>query len=264
MIFDSHAHYDDKKFDGIRDDILNEIFKSVEIKNIMNIGVNIESSAESIKLSEEYPQIYSSVGIHPHDAGKITDDDEAIAALKNFCKHEKVKAIGEIGLDYYYDIENKDITIQWFHKQMRLASELGLPVIVHNRDATGPCLEIVKNYPNVTGIFHSFSGSIETALELIKRNWYISFSGVVTFKNAARILDVVKDVPLNRLLVETDCPYLAPHPMRGKINHSGYLKYTIEKIAELKNTPYDELCAVTYENARKIYNIQKDQGDIKK
>lgn len=254
MIFDSHAHYDDKRFNDIRDDVITEVFNG-EVSRIMNVGSNIKSSLASINLAEKYENIYAAVGVHPHDTAKIQNETETIGRIYELLQHDKVKAVGEIGLDFYYDFSPRETQAKWFDIQMRIAADVGYPVIIHDREAHGQCFDMIKKYPNVTGIFHSYSGSSETAAELIKRGWYISFSGVVTFKNATKITEVVKTIPLNRLLIETDCPYLAPHPMRGKINNSGYLKYTAEKIAELKKITYEELCKITYDNACAVYRI---------
>ena len=255
MIFDSHAHYNDKRFNDIRDDIITEVFNS-GVTRIMNVGTNVESSLESIALAEKYENIYASAGIHPHDTEKIQDETQTIGEIYRLLQHEKVMALGEIGLDFHYDFSPRDIQQKWFDIQMRIAADTGYPVIIHDREAHGACFDTACKYPNVTGIFHSYSGSIEMAAELIKRGWYISFSGVITFKNAGRILEVVKTIPLDRLLIETDCPFLAPHPMRGKLNHSGYMIYTAEKAAELHDISCEELCEITYSNACAVYKIR--------
>jgi hydrolase, TatD family len=254
MIFDSHAHYNDKRFDDNRDDIIAEVFNS-GIGRIMNVGTNVGTSLESIELAEKYENIYASVGVHPHDTEKIEDEKQTIDEIYKLLHHKKVMALGEIGLDFYYDFSARDIQVKWFDIQMQIAADTGYPVIIHDREAHGACVDTVSKYPNVTGIFHSYSGSAEMAAELIKRGWYISFSGVITFKNAAKILEVVKTIPLDRLLIETDCPFLAPHPMRGKLNHSGYMIYTAEKAAELCGISYDEMCKITYDNACAVYKI---------
>lgn len=253
--FDSHAHYNDKRFDDIRDEIIPDVINS-GVSRIMNVGSNIKSSLESIELAEKYKNIYASVGIHPHDTGKIIDEKQTIDNIYDLLNHEKVMALGEIGLDFHYDFSERDVQLKWFDIQMQIAVDTGYPVIIHDREAHGACFEMVTKYPKATGIFHSYSGNIEMAAELIKRGWYISFSGVITFKNAGRILEVVRTIPLDRLLIETDCPYLAPHPMRGKLNHSAYMKYTIEKAAEIHGISYEEMCAITYNNACAIYRME--------
>ncbi len=258
-IIDSHAHYDDARFDSeiIRDDIIAELEASGEICGRVNAGTNLETSKRSIALSERYPFFYATVGIHPHDAEELSPSDEetVIDELKALAAHRKVVAIGEIGLDFHYDEADTERQTFWFHRQMELARELSLPVVIHDREAHGAVMDIIRSYPEVKGILHSFSGSRETAAELIRMGWYISFSGVITFKNAQRAAEVVKSIPLDRLLIETDCPYLAPHPMRGKCNHSGYLRYTAAKAAELLGVSNDELCAQTVSNACTVYNI---------
>ena len=256
MIFDSHAHYNDKRFDDNRDEILGEVLNG-GIGRIMNAGTNIGTSIESIALAEKYGQIYASVGIHPHDTEKIENEQQTIDKIYELLQHEKVNALGEIGLDFHYNFSARDIQQKWFDIQMQIAADTGYPVIIHDREAHGMCYDMAVKYPSVTGIFHSYSGSAEMAAELIKRGWYISFSGVITFKNAAKITEVVKTIPLDRMLIETDCPFLAPHPMRGKLNHSGYMVYTAEKAAELCGVTYDELCKITYDNACDIYRMDK-------
>lgn len=253
-LFDTHAHYNDRRFDGIRRDIIAQVLTN-DVEYILNVGTDIASNYESIALTDEYPQFYTSVGIHPHETSKAINEYEILNELKLQLVHRKVAAIGEIGLDYHYDFSDRGTQMKWFRLQMELAADTGYPVIIHDREAHGPCLDVIKEYPSVIGIFHSYSGSAETASELIKRGWYISFSGVVTFKNATRITDVVRSVPVERLLIETDCPYLAPHPMRGKLNRSDYLRYTAAVIADIKNCAVEELCEITFENAKRIYRL---------
>ncbi|MDD4771994.1 MAG: TatD family hydrolase [Eubacteriales bacterium] len=254
-IFDSHAHYNDERFNGERQSIITEVLSDC-VEYILNAGTNINTNNESILLAEAYPQFYASVGIHPHDTAQIIDENKTLDILRRQLTHEKVAAVGEIGLDYHYDFSDRGTQMKWFRLQMELAAEADYPVIVHNREAHGPCMDMVRAFPTVKGIFHSFSGSAETAAELIKRDWYISFSGVVTFKNANRILDVVRSVPAQNMLIETDCPYLAPHPMRGKLNRSDYLCYTAAVIAEAKGMTAEELCEITLNNAKRIYRIK--------
>lgn len=256
-LFDTHAHYNDERFDGERDKIIAEVINN-GVEYILNAGTDIETSQISIDLADTYPQFYASVGVHPHEASKITGltgEKDTVLRLKQQLNSKKAVAIGEIGLDFHYDFSDRETQMKWFRLQMDLAAETGYPVIIHDREAHGPCLEIVSEYPSVTGIFHSFSGSVETAARLIERGWYISFSGTVTFRNANRILDVVRSVPVERMLIETDCPYLAPHPMRGKLNRSDYLCYTAAKIAEIKCIDTDKLAEITLENGKRIYDI---------
>lgn len=259
LLFDSHAHYDDVRFLDTnevpdRDALIKNIFDD-GVGLIMNVASNIESSVCGIKLTEQYESFYSAAGIHPHDVISYSSINEALDKLESLLLHSKVKALGEIGLDYHYDAEYKEEQKKWFRAQMELAESLDMPVIIHDREAHGDCMDIIKEFPKVKGILHSFSGSTEMAHELLKRGWYISFSGVITFKNASRILETVKSIPKDRILVETDCPYLAPVPMRGKLNHSGYLKYTAMTAAQIRNEDYDEFCTRTFKNTAEIYNI---------
>lgn len=254
-IFDTHAHYNDDRFGDERDGIIAEVLSN-GVEYILNAGTNITSNNECIALTESYPQFYASVGIHPHDTSKVNGDKETLDMLRFQLNNKKVAAIGEIGLDYYYDFSDRETQMKWFRLQMELAAETGYPVIIHDREAHGPCMDIVRAFPSVTGIFHSFSGSTETAFELIKLGWFVSFSGVVTFKNAHRILEVVRSVPVENMLIETDCPYLAPHPMRGKLNRSDYLLYTASVIAETKDINVEKLCEITLDNGKRIYRIK--------
>lgn len=232
-IFDSHAHYDDESFDDDRKEVIEEL-KREGVIGVLNCGSSYEGAIKSVELSDEYPEFYAAVGIHPENAYELTE--ESYEVIKNYAKtKEKVVAIGEIGLDYYWE-ENppKDIQKEVFRKQMALAEELDLPVVIHDREAHGDTLEIIKEFPNVKGVVHCFSGSVEFAKECIKLGYYIGFTGVVTFKNAKKIVEVAKEIPLERMLVETDCPYMSPVPKRGKRNQSNYIKYIIEKLAEIK------------------------------
>lgn len=260
-VFDSHAHYDDKRFDSElnRNEIINELISAKDVCGIVNSGTNIETSGKSLELANKYDIFYATVGIHPNDSMYIDekDSDSVIGCLKSMLKEDKAVAIGEIGLDFYYDGFDRAVQERWFIRQMDLAREVNMPVVIHDRDAHGAVMDILRQYPDVTGILHSFSGSREMAAELIRMGWYISFSGVITFKNATRIAEVVKSIPKDRILIETDCPYLAPHPMRGKCNHSGYLKYTAAKAAELLEMSYDEFCSQICENALSVFRIVK-------
>lgn len=232
-IFDSHAHYDDSSFDDDRDQLINEMHHN-GIVGIMNCGASLEGALTSVNLSKQYDFIYSAVGIHPENAYEYNSEVEE--QFRSIVKSEsKVKAIGEIGLDYHFE-ENppREIQKEIFIKQMHLAEELNLPVIIHDRDAHKDTLDIMKEFPEVKGTVHCFSGSVEFAKECIKLGYYIGITGVVTFKNAKKIHDVIREIPLERLLVETDCPYMAPVPFRGKRNKSDYIEYIIEQIALIK------------------------------
>lgn len=257
-IFDSHAHYDDARFDaeyeGGREAVLPYVF-SCGVERIVNVGANLQTSAASVDLAQRYEQIYAAVGIHPNDCGKTGALSQEMDALFALCDRPKVVALGETGMDFHYDEPSEAIQREWFHAQMELAQQKNLPVIVHDREAHGVCMEIIREHPQVRGVFHSFSGSAEMAKDLIRLGWIVSFSGVVTFRNARRVAEVVQSVPLSHLMVETDCPYLAPHPLRGTLNHSGNLTYTIAAIAELKGCSAEQVAQATYRNACNFYGI---------
>lgn len=234
IIFDTHAHYDDDSFDEDREVVLNQI-KENGVVGILNCASSYESIDKTYNLTIENDFIYGALGIHPENADEFNDDvEKEIIELVN--KNKKIIAIGEIGLDYYWE-ENpsKEIQKEVFRRQMKLAETLNLPVVIHDRDAHGDTLEIMKEFPNVKGIVHCFSGSVEFAVECIKLGYYIGIGGVVTFKNAKKIVEVVKQIPLESILVETDAPYMAPTPNRGKRNKSDYIAYIIEQIAQIKN-----------------------------
>lgn len=253
MIFDSHAHYDDESFDEDREQVIKEL-KENGIIGVLNCGASLKGAKDSLKLAEKYDFFYAAVGIHPENAYELTD--EAFEEIKQMTKNSKVRAIGEIGLDYYWD-ENppKDVQKEVFRRQMQLAKELNLPVIIHDREAHGDTLEIMKEFPEVKGVLHCFSGSVEFACECLKLGYYIGFTGVVTFKNAKKVLEVAKEVPLDRLLVETDCPYMAPTPYRGKRNRSEYIKFIIEKVAEIKGLSTAEMENKTIKNTKNLLKI---------
>lgn len=254
MIFDTHAHYDDEKFDEDRDQLLNELSQN-GISYILNASASLESLDASIGLCEKYPFIYSALGIHPHYAELM--NEEIINKIRILSKHRKVVAIGEIGLDYYYDNSPRDVQRYWFERQIELAKELCLPIIIHDRDAHEDTINIINktNAKQVGGIFHCFSGSAQMAEDMLKHNLYIAIGGPVTFKNARKTIEVVKAIPLDKLLVETDCPYLAPEPYRGKRNNSGYLVNIIKKIAEIKGVSESEVAETTLMNAKKVFKL---------
>ena len=255
MLIDSHVHLDDIKFDGDRH-ILIENFKNNNIELVINIGADLKSSVASVDLANKYPNIYAAIGVHPHSAKEV--NTMVMEQLKELALNEKVIAIGEIGLDYYYDNSPRDIQRKWFIEQLKLAKELDLPVIIHTRDAMGETFDILKNNQNgnVRGVLHCYSGSPEMALEYIKMGFYISLGGPVTFKNARLVREVAEAVPLDKLLIETDCPYLTPEPYRGKRNEPVYVKYVAEKIAEVKKISYDELVKATNENTKRLFGIK--------
>ena len=252
-IFDTHAHYADRAFNDDRDELL-ESLPEKGVKYIMLASSSVDDTAENAVIAEKYDYIYTASGVHPESVE--SNPENYLDIVKNIAlSSEKVKAIGEIGLDYHYDGYNRDKQIKLFEEQLLLARELDLPVIVHSRDACEDMLDILKKYkPN--GVVHCFSGSAETAKEIIKIGMYIGFTGVLTFKNAKKSLKALEIVPLNRLLLETDCPYMAPVPFRGKRCDSSMIAYTAEKAAEIKNIDVQKLIDITCENAKRFYNIK--------
>ncbi len=251
-IFDTHAHYDDDSFDEDRFELLDEMFNS-GVCGIINCGCTVESSKKSIEFAEKYSQIYAAVGIHPQNAAEESAD--AIEQIEILAAHKKVVAIGEIGLDYHYDYTPKDMQLEWFEKQILLAKKLDLPVIVHDREAHADCVELIlKHKPR--GVMHCFSGSVETAKQLTDIGFYIGLGGSVTFKNAKKPAEVAANIPLERLLLETDCPYMTPVPFRGRRNNSSLIAYTAEKIAELRGITPQEVINQATQNAYKLFNIK--------
>ena len=246
-IFDSHAHYTDKAFDIDRKDLLDSLTES-GVCGVITCGADLESSKAASTLSHEYDYIYYSCGIHPEEVDSLPEN--YIDILRELSKSKKCVAIGEIGLDYYWVSDNKPTQIEIFEKQIAIAKELNLPIIVHDRDAHSDTLEILKKH-KPKGVVHCYSGSVEMAEEIIKLGLYIGVGGVITFKNAKKLPDVVKMIPDELLLVETDCPYLAPEPYRGKLCHSGLIKYTAEKIAEIRGTTTEQVLNLTAKNAKK-------------
>lgn len=254
MIFESHAHYDDKRFDDDRDILLESLPKK-GIECIVNAAANIDSSYKCIELAKKYDYIYAAVGVHPEDVKNMKQED--IDILAKLAEYEKVVSIGEIGLDYYYENSSRETQKIWFEEQIKLAKRLNLPIIVHSREAAKDTMDIIKktNAQEIKGVIHCYSSSLELAEEYIKMGFYIGIGGVVTFNNSKKLQQIVKELPIENILIETDCPYLAPVPNRGKRNDSSNLKYVIEKIAELKNIEYDEVEKQTNENAKKLFNI---------
>ena len=253
MIFDSHAHYDDRRYNDDREETLQKVFDS-GVSNIMNIGSNLANSYNCAALAEKYEQIHAAVGVHPHDVYDTPED--TIEQLAELLERPKVVAVGEIGLDYHYENTIREAQQDWFRRQMRLAADTDYPVVIHDRDAHQDSLNITREFPCVKGVYHCYAGSAEMAQELIKLGYYISFTGVITFKNARKTLDVLSTIPMDRLLVETDCPYLAPEPFRGKRNDSSYLPYTIQTIAEVKGISEEEVIRITSDNAKVLFGIK--------
>lgn len=251
-IFDSHAHYTDKAFNEDRENMLGSL-KESGVCGIINCGADIESSVSSVDLASKYDYIYAACGIHPEEADKTPEN--YIDILRDLAKNEKCVAIGEIGLDYYWRQDTKDLQKELFEKQILLSKELDLPIIVHDREAHGDTMEILKKH-RPKGVLHCFSGSPETAAEVLKLGMYIGLGGALTFKNARKAVEVAQMLPLDRLLLETDCPYMAPVPMRGKRNNSGYIPFIAEKVAEIKGIDPQSVLDVTTENTKRLFNIK--------
>ena len=253
MLFDTHAHMDDHAFDEDRQQLLKSL-PGQGLALVMNPGCSLESSRNVDKLTREYDFLYGAVGSHPDVADEV--NQAVLEEYRTLCKqNNKIKAIGEIGLDYHYEDIPRDIQKQAFRMQMELARELNLPVIVHERDAHEDGMKIVTEFPEVTGVFHCYSGSYEMAKWLIQRGWYIGFTGVLTFKNARKAIEVASRIPLDRLLLETDCPYMSPEPFRGKRNDPGKLYRMAEQLAELRGLSLEEIHAITLENGKRLYRI---------
>lgn len=254
MLIDSHAHLDDSRFDRDRDKLIKSL-KELGVDLVINPGADLNSSIKAVSLSEKYDNIYAAVGVHPHSAKEM--DESTIEILKSFTNREKVIAIGEIGLDYYYDNSPRDIQQKRFIEQLNLAKEVDLPVIIHTREATKDTFHILKEAQdgNLEGVMHCFSGSVEMAMEYIKLGFYISLAGPVTFKNARVSKEVAKAVPLDKLMIETDAPYLTPEPYRGKRNEPFYVRYVAGTIAELRGISFEEVAKQTSENTKKLFRI---------
>jgi TatD DNase family protein len=253
MIFESHAHYDSRKFDEDREELLNSMQEN-GIGTIINVGATWKSVTTGLELANQYPFVYAALGLHPDEVGDL--NEERFEILKAECQKEKVVAVGEIGLDYYWDNESHDIQKKWFIRQLELARELDLPVIIHSRDAAEDTLKIMKEHAQgMRGVIHCFSYSKEMAEEYVKLGFHIGVGGVVTFKNGKKLKEVVEAIPIERILLETDSPYLAPEPHRGKRNSSLYLPHIAQMIADLKGLTYDEVVAQTERNSRELFHI---------
>ena len=254
MIFETHAHYDDEVFNEDRGQLLAGLPEK-GIGRVINVGASIETTKTTLALAEAYDYIYAAVGVHPSDIDGL--NEETYSWLKEQTAHPKTVAMGEIGLDYYWEKEERARARQQvvFARQMELARELKLPVIVHDRDAHADCMEITRRYPDVIGVYHCYAGHIEMARELLERGYYLSFTGVITFKNAKKAIEVIREVPIERLMVETDSPYMAPEPFRGRRNSSLYVYRMAEKIAEIKGMPVEDVERITTENGRRLFGI---------
>lgn len=253
-MFDSHAHYDDERFDEDREELLDAIDADNSVTGIINASVDTSSSEKLIALVATRKKHYAAVGIHPHKAEHIGSG--YIEKLRELASAEKVVAIGEIGLDYHYDFSPRDIQRKVFEEQLILAKELSLPVIIHDREAHQDCIEAVVKYPELSGVFHSFSGSAETANILLKRDWCLSFNGIITFKNAAKPRSVAQIVPDDRLLIETDCPYLSPVPLRGRRNDSLNLRHIAAELSNLRGQTIEHIEKITTDNAKRLFGIK--------
>jgi TatD DNase family protein len=253
MIFDSHAHYDDKAFDEDRLELFDKIQKA-GVKRVLNCGADITGCEKTIEFAREHDFIYGAIGVHPENAKEAVENLNRIGDMLN---NKKIVAVGEIGLDYYYEGYDREVQIRAFREQMDIARNLHLPVIIHDREAHEDTLKIIKEFKGVNGVLHCYSGSVEFAKEILKLDYYIGFTGVITFKNAKKSIEVLDYLPLDRILAETDCPYMAPVPHRGERCDSSFLLHTINKISEIKKIDYDAACLLTYENASLMLNIKE-------
>ncbi|MEI2442775.1 TatD family hydrolase [Priestia megaterium] len=254
MLFDTHVHLNAEQYEDDLQEVINRALEK-DVQNMVVVGFDEPTIKKAIQIAETYDFIYASVGWHPVDAIDMTD--EHLAWIEELAQHPKVVALGEMGLDYHWDKSPKEVQKDVFRRQIRLARKVNLPIIIHNRDATEDVVTILKeeHVEEVGGIMHCFTGSIEVAKQCMDMNMYISFGGPVTFKNAKKPKEVATELPLDKLLIETDCPYLTPHPFRGKRNEPGYVSYVAEQIAELKGITYEELADITTANAKKLFGI---------
>ena len=255
MIFETHAHYEDPRFAEDREALLTKLPQE-GIDLVVNVGSSLESTKETLALTKRYPHVYGAAGVHPEETGAL--DEESFQWLTQVVEEEKIVAVGEIGLDYYWDEPAREIQKEWFERQILLARQVKKPMIIHSRDAAQDTWDILKKHraEEIGGVIHCFSYSLEMAKKYIEMGFYIGVGGVVTFKNAKKLRQVVADIPLTSILLETDCPYMAPEPHRGKRNSSLYLPFVAEKIAEIKGISVDEVCAQTKENAMQMYQIK--------
>ena len=252
MFFDSHAHLDEECFQADFDEILARMREN-GVDGMMNVGCDEPSSRRCVAMAERFDWVFAAVGSHPDDAASV--DAALLERYRELCQNPRVRAVGEIGLDYHYEDVPREVQRPAFRMQLALARELGLPVIVHEREAHGDALDILADFPDVTGVFHCFSGSVEMARELVRRGWYIGLTGVVTFKNARKAVEVAQDVPLDRLLIETDCPYMSPEPYRGRRNDPSYVPLVAEKIAALRGLSVEAVAEATRSNAIRLFRL---------
>jgi TatD DNase family protein len=253
MLFDTHTHLSDTQFDTDRQDIIDS-FCAEDIAGIIEVGTDITDSTFAAKLAVENHRVYAAAGIHPHEASKANAD--YLDALSDMLCQKKVVAVGEIGLDFHYDFSPRDVQQAVFEDQLALAADLDMPVIIHSREATLPMMNTLKKFSKLKGVMHCFSGSVETAKECVKLGLYISFTGPLTFKNAAKVRNACMAVPLDRLMAETDCPYMSPVPMRGKRNEPKHVAHTLRKMAEIKNISFEKMCDINIKNAKKLFKVE--------
>ncbi len=254
MIFDTHAHYDDDAFNTDRDELLKDI-KNKGVVFVVNVGASMDSTRKTLELAEKYSFVYAAIGVHPSETEKLTKED--IQWLKDKASCEKVVAVGEIGLDYHWPEPDPSVQKKWFEKQLQLASEVKLPVIVHSRDAAKDTLDILKEWQKdlVKGVIHCFSYTKEIAREYLNMDYYFGIGGVLTFKNAKKLIEAVEYIPINKILLETDCPYLAPEPYRGKRNQSDYIDFVAQRLSEIKKISKEEVLTQTMQNAKEFYGV---------
>lgn len=259
MIFDTHAHYDDSAFDTDRVELLSSLHEA-GVGTVVNVGASLSGTRRTVELTEKYPFIYGAAGVHPDEVGELNEN--SFQWLKEQCLRERIVAVGEIGLDYYWDKENHALQKEWFVRQLRLAKELNMPVIIHSREAAADTMDILKKEykPEIPVVIHCYSYSPEMAREYVKMGYYLGIGGVLTFKNAKKLKDVVSGTPLEKILLETDAPYLAPVPFRGKRNDSRKLTYVAEAISEIKGITPEEVIRITEENALRFYRIRQEES----
>lgn len=252
-LFDTHAHYENGRFDADRDAVLRSLPEK-GVAYVANIGSDMETSRQSAALAEQYPFVWAAVGVHPHDAKSFAAQDLDELAL--LLSRPRVRALGEIGLDYHYDFSEREDQKRVFAQQMDLARALGVPVVIHTREACADTLDILRQFPTVRGVCHCFSGSVETARELVRMGYMISFTGNITFKNARRAHEVIAALPDDRLMLETDCPYMAPEPFRGRRCDSGYLYRVCQTVADIRGASFDAIAELTTANGKRFYDIE--------
>ncbi|MBP3338601.1 MAG: TatD family hydrolase [Lachnospiraceae bacterium] len=258
MIFDTHAHFDDARYDDDRDKII-KTMQEHGVRHIVNVGASLRGCFDSVRLANKYDFIYPAIGIHPSDTAVLEEDEENFEIVKRMAALKEVVAVGEIGLDYYWDEPDREIQIKWFKRQLELARELKKPVNIHSRDAAKDTVDIMKEMhaDEIGGIIHCFSYGVDMAKIFLDMGFYLGIGGVVTFKNGKKLKEVVEMAPIDRIVIETDSPYLSPEPYRGKRNNSMYLENVVKEIAKIKGLSEEEVKKITYENALKVYNLQE-------